>query len=222
MLIVLPVFLIELSVEDSIINLAKIYPILFYNLYFFIFLGLAFVEEFMKYLVVREKVLKNPEFDEPTDAMLYMIIAALGFAALENILALLPDENPLLLSEAIKISAFRFVGATLLHALASGIVGYYLAVAFFEAKKHLRLVVQGLTIATLLHALFNLLIMRIGENLALEAETGRLIVVNNQSLISSIIILVILLSGMAFFVSVGFRKVKKMASICKTPLKNVE
>jgi RsiW-degrading membrane proteinase PrsW (M82 family) len=42
--------------------------------------------EIFKYLVVRFKVIKNPAFDEPTDIMLYMIIAALGFAAVENIL----------------------------------------------------------------------------------------------------------------------------------------
>ena len=45
-----------------------------------IFLGVAFIEEFFKYLVVREKVLKDPELDEPIDLILYMIISALGFA----------------------------------------------------------------------------------------------------------------------------------------------
>jgi len=53
-----------------------------------VFIGVALVEEVLKYLVVRGKVVKSPELDEPLDLMLYMIIAALGFAALENILIL--------------------------------------------------------------------------------------------------------------------------------------
>jgi RsiW-degrading membrane proteinase PrsW (M82 family) len=40
---------------------------------------------------VRLKALRDPEFDEPIDAMLYMIIVALGFATIENILVR-PDE----------------------------------------------------------------------------------------------------------------------------------
>ena len=46
------------------------------------FIGVALVEEGLKYLIVNGEVLRNPEFDEPVDAMLYMIIAALGFAAM--------------------------------------------------------------------------------------------------------------------------------------------
>jgi len=47
--------------------------------------GVALVEEGIKFLVVKNKVISNSEFDEPIDVMLYMIITALGFAALENI-----------------------------------------------------------------------------------------------------------------------------------------
>jgi len=54
-----------------------------------IFVGVALIEEFMKYLVFKIKVSPSPEFDEPIDAMIYMIIIALGFAAFENFLILL-------------------------------------------------------------------------------------------------------------------------------------
>ena len=96
---------------------------------------LALVEEVLKYLVVREKVLNNPEFDEPTDVMLYMIIAALGFAAFENVLVLFPLGSTFLIKGALTLSALRFIGATFLHALCSGLVGYFLALSFFETKK---------------------------------------------------------------------------------------
>ena len=60
----------------------------FVSVLFTAFIVAGFVEEYFKYLVVRFKVLNSPEFDEPVDAMIYMIIAGLGFAALENILYL--------------------------------------------------------------------------------------------------------------------------------------
>ena len=44
------------------------------------------IEEYLKYAVVRWRVLKNPAFDEPLDTMIYLIISALGFAAVENLL----------------------------------------------------------------------------------------------------------------------------------------
>ncbi|MBI4094348.1 MAG: hypothetical protein HY436_00915, partial [Candidatus Liptonbacteria bacterium] len=54
-----------------------------------------------------------------------------------------------------------FIGATLLHALASAIVGYYWAVSIrdFGMRKPL---LTGLALATALHAAFNLLIIHFG------------------------------------------------------------
>ncbi|MCL5011121.1 MAG: PrsW family glutamic-type intramembrane protease, partial [Patescibacteria group bacterium] len=54
----------------------------------YIFVGVALIEELVKFLAVRLTVFRSVEFDEPLDLMLYMIIVALGFAALENILVL--------------------------------------------------------------------------------------------------------------------------------------
>ncbi len=161
-----------------------------------IFVGVALVEELLKYLVVREKALNNPEFDEPLDAMLYMIIAALGFAALENVLILLPIAPNFLVEEALIISGLRFVGATFLHALTSGLVGYFLAISFFETKKRLKLLATGLGIAVILHGLYNFSIIRLPDNIRL-------------------IIPAIILIALGFFVSQGFGKLKKMTSTCK-------
>ncbi len=179
-------------------------PFLFFLVYQFIIIAL--VEELSKYLIVNEKAINNPEFDEPVDVMLYMIIAALGFAALENILVLFLGQEPILLQEAIVISCFRFIGATFLHALCSATLGYFLALSFFEPKKRIKLIFKGVAIATLLHGLFNISIMVIEASLTQG---------NSILLISSVAFLIILLSGLAIFVSSGFRKLKTLASICK-------
>ncbi len=187
--------------------------ILFFVLYNL--LVIALIEELVKYLTVRQTVLNNPEFDEPSDIILYMIIAALGFAGLENILVLL-RENFFL--DTMIISVYRFIGATFLHALCSGTLGYFLALSLYETKKRKRLIITGLSIAAFLHTVFNLSIIKLGDNVLVQAGTNEVTIVNIQSLIFSIITLVVLLSGLAFFVSYGFKKVKKMRSVCKVSL----
>jgi protease PrsW len=163
------------------------------GIFIFFLLGVAFPEELMKYLVVRFKVLKSAAFDEPVDAMLYMIIASLGFAAAENILLLSPLRE---IIELFAASWLRFIGATFLHALCGGIVGYYLALSCLHSKRRFQLLVKGLAIAVFLHALFNfLIIITKGESLSFLAPT-------------------LLLVAMAVFVFNAFKKVKKMKSIC--------
>ena len=132
----------------------------FLLIYFLI--GIAFVEEFLKYLVVRVGALSNSALDEPLDVMLYMVIAALGFAALENILLLFGLVQIYPASDIFLVNSVRFVQAVFLHALTSGLFGYFLARAIFK-KKHVRLLtLLGLTLATLLHGFFNFYIFTVG------------------------------------------------------------
>jgi RsiW-degrading membrane proteinase PrsW (M82 family) len=60
----------------------------------------------------------------------------------------------------LETTILRFVGATLLHTLASGIVGYYWGKAIAKKADYSKLVFKGLLIATLLHAIFNYLIIK--------------------------------------------------------------
>ncbi len=193
LLIAIPTVFIEVGIFQEIEKLT-LAPALIVILNTFV--GVALVEEFLKYLVVREKVLKSPEFDEPLDAMLYMIIAALGFAALENILILLPLGPTFLAGRVLSISAFRFLGATFLHVLCSATVGYFLALSFFETKKRLRLLSLGLGISIFLHGLYNFSIMEMEGFL--------------KALIPAIILI-----GLAIFVSLGFKRLKKIKGVCK-------
>jgi len=172
-------------------------------------IAIALVEEVSKFLVVKKTAINDPEFDEPVDAMLYMIIIALGFAALENLLylfsALFSAEGLSMLNAAL-ISGFRFIGATFLHALASGTIGFFLALSIFKPDKKIMYLGIGITIATALHGLFNISIIGIGEGLQ-----------NNNTLLTSasIACLTALLSSLAIFVGFGFKKLKKISSICK-------
>jgi len=131
--------------------------------FLFIIFFNAFWEETLKYLVVRFTILKNKEFDEPVDAMEYMIIVALAFAAVENLLIGLKQGN---LVELGNVLFPRFLGATFIHALSSAIVGFFVARAVFHRKNRRRyslsvgFVLIGLLIASGLHGFFNFLIIK--------------------------------------------------------------
>jgi len=169
----------------------------------FLVIGFALIEEILKYLVVKFGVLKNPAFDEPVDAMIYLIIAALGFAAAENIYLLsqaYPGEMPIV--RVLEFITTRFLGATFLHALASAIVGYFLAVSLLVTTSIRKILVWGgLLGATALHSIFNYII-----------------ILNSQLTISNLernLYLLILLVVMAIVVSLMFKKINKHRSICK-------
>ncbi|MDP1628986.1 MAG: PrsW family intramembrane metalloprotease [bacterium] len=134
-----------------------------------IFIGVALVEEFFKYLAVRLAMKKNPVFDEPADAMIYMVVSALGFAAVENIMVMHAFAPFILVDPAQPLStlAIRFVGATFLHTLASGIIGFYYAMSLVKIN-HLKvrrrwLLLKGLFLAALLHGAFNYFIIILRE-----------------------------------------------------------
>jgi len=124
---------------------------------FALFLGIAFIEEYVKYLVVKFLVLRREDFDEPVDGMIYMITAALGFAAVENALFIFPLFNQSVLL-GLQITTNRFLGANLLHALSSAIVGFFLARAWFSPHRH-HYIALGVVTAAFLHAFFNYLIL---------------------------------------------------------------
>ena len=118
------------------------------------------IEEILKYSGALIVVLWNRAVDEPVDTIIYMISIALGFAALENALFIF---NPLSSGEytnALITGSFRFLGSTLLHTLASGTVGVFMALAFYKRNfLKIFLATLGLLVAIVIHALFNLFIM---------------------------------------------------------------
>ncbi len=129
-------------------------------------LCLALIEEVMKFGAAYFSVEKSPLLDSPIEKMLYMIVAAMGFATLENIGAI--TNVPYAAAGTALVGAFfataslRFVGATLLHSLTSGIVGYHWALGEARHKLAGNLAV-GFAIAAVLHAMFNYLILAYGN-----------------------------------------------------------
>ena len=120
----------------------------------------SFIEEVLKYLAAQETSLKTRFFDEPIDALVYLITAALGFAALENVLFLMKVVSVDGLVSGFITGNLRFVGATLLHVATSAIVGSSIAFSFYPPRRRLPNIIGSIGLATILHFSFNYFIIK--------------------------------------------------------------
>jgi len=157
------------------------------------FLVIGLIEEYIKYLPVKFLILRRRDFDEPVDAMIYMMTAALGFAALENILFIFPILRDNIFT-GLEVTANRFLGANLLHALSSGIVGFFLARAWFHPHRH-HFIALGVLLAAVLHAVFNSLILI------------------REGITQGTLYIILLLTTMAVMVFIDFERLKRKTSI---------
>ena len=90
------------------------------------FLVAALVEESVKLFFVKHYLFRRPEFDERVDGIVYAICVSLGFAFVENFLYGYKD---------VRILFLRGVTSVPLHAIATGVMGYYLGIAKIEGQR---------------------------------------------------------------------------------------
>lgn len=127
---------------------------------FFVIIGWSVIEEILKYIASYCSALRSRENDEPIDALIYLITVALGFAALENTLFLSGAIKTGGIFEGINIGVLRFVGASLLHVVTSGFVGFCIALAFYKSRVAKRIYRSlGILGAIILHSVFNFYIL---------------------------------------------------------------
>lgn len=151
----------------------------------------AFTEEIIKFLGAWFTGIRKKECDEPIDPMIYLITVALGFVAMENTLFLISSFSDGNFFAPILTGNLRFIGASLLHILASGVIGFFLAIGFYRKKIWKWILgIIGILSATLLHTLFNFFIM--------ESDGEKTFIV-----FCFVWILIVLLL-------IGFEKVKKL------------
>ncbi len=119
-------------------------------------LSYAIVEELFKFVFVYFVALRQKYNDEPIDSMIYLITGALGFSALENTLFLLNPGYVSSMYDLLLTGNLRFVGATLLHTVASASIGVAMAFAFHKTRRQkFAYFVVGFIVAVLLHFIFN-------------------------------------------------------------------
>ncbi len=106
-------------------------------------------EESGKFLVVRTSAYPSSHFDEPEDGLIYAAAAALGFAALENVVYLL--------SFGWQVILVRGLVSNLSHVLFASLWGYPLALAKLGIIKNKKVVWAGLVAAMVAHGAFDFL-----------------------------------------------------------------
>ncbi len=126
----------------------------------------AVIEEILKFTAAYFLVLSRAENDEPIDSIMYMIAVALGFSALENALFIYFDVGRAgNIFNIVSMGDMRFLGATLLHVIASSAIGLSLALTFYRPKSVQRIwVAVGVITAILLHVIFNISIIKFEES----------------------------------------------------------
>ena len=147
LLIGFPIVFLEKSSTFYFLSQFRTNEILFIVLKAFLIAG--FVEESLKFLVIKMKVYKHSAFDEPLDGIIYCITAALGLAAFENLAAIFTQGTTAVFS--------RFATTTLMHALTAGIMGYFIGLAKFKPHREKIFLVCGLFLAIVLHGLYNII-----------------------------------------------------------------
>ncbi len=113
------------------------------------------VEETAKFLVVRLHAFPRREFDEPYDGILYSVIAALGFATVENIYYVL--------THGAGTGIARALVAVPNHAFCGVLMGFFLGLAKFvpsDIKGDL-LAGLGLALAVLAHGVYDWIVFSV-------------------------------------------------------------
>jgi RsiW-degrading membrane proteinase PrsW (M82 family) len=127
-------------------------------------LAWAVIEELFKFGAAYLAALRFRVFDEPLDGVIYLVTAALGFSALENVFFLISPAAAGDTLRTIVTGDLRFLGASLLHVLASATIGISLALSFFSSVRARRLSAMiGVILAVALHTLFNFFILTSGS-----------------------------------------------------------
>ncbi|HOV63509.1 MAG TPA: PrsW family intramembrane metalloprotease [Spirochaetia bacterium] len=142
---VLPAALIEILISEF----APEQGTLIFRL-FEAFIVAGCVEEGIKLLTVRLSVWNKAAFDEITDGIVYTVTASLGFAFFENVFY--SSDSPAVL-------LVRGITAVPLHAIASGIMGYWIGVSRVTGEKK---VLKGYLTAVMIHGLYDLFLFEGG------------------------------------------------------------
>lgn len=123
----------------------------------------ATIEELFKFAAAYAAALRFRVFDEPLDGVIYLVTAALGFSALENVFFLLTPVGEGDLLRTIVTGDLRFIGASLLHTLSSATIGVALALSFYKSVSVRKwAALGGVILAVALHTLFNFFILQGG------------------------------------------------------------
>ena len=122
-----------------------------------VFIGVALVEEFSKWVMAYLIGYNSEEFDEVYDSIVYAVFVSLGFAFFENFLYVIGNQS-------ILVGIFRGVLAVPGHACYGLYMGYYLSLAKIYSKRgrpeiERRYLFLSILVPTILHGIYDFCIL---------------------------------------------------------------
>jgi RsiW-degrading membrane proteinase PrsW (M82 family) len=144
----IPAAIIEIAISAILGDASKAY-----GRFLDAFLVAGTTEEVLKLACVVLYLWKKPHFDEVMDGILYTAAASLGFAMLENVLYV---------GNNLVIGLLRAFTAVPMHALVSGLMGYFVGRAKLSERGTAGWIAAGLAVGIGLHGLYDWALMSEG------------------------------------------------------------
>lgn len=146
---------IAIILEDFLIDINK-YTGYSYLLYMS-FVVAALSEEGLKALVLIPNLLREKNFNEKLDGIIYSIFLSLGFATVENVIYILFEES----KTAFEVGIARAVISVPAHIMFAITMGYYISKYKFSNKniKKREYIFMSVLIPVLLHGIFDFIAM---------------------------------------------------------------
>lgn len=113
-------------------------------------------EELCKLLLLRWAIWRSPHFDEYFDGIVYACFVSLGFACFENISYVFQSAT---FGQAIATGSVRAVLSVPGHFLFGVMMGYYFALAKFDAGHQRKYMMLSFLVPMLMHGTFDSLLM---------------------------------------------------------------
>lgn len=101
----------------------------FITFFLYVFIGIAIVEEGLKFSVLYLYNLNKEDFNEPYDGIFYAVVVSLGFAAIENVMYVF--------SRGALVGVLRAFTAVPAHTIFGVFMGFFTGIYKFNRKKNL-------------------------------------------------------------------------------------
>lgn len=122
----------------------------------------AFIEEFSKIAIFFLFIFDNKHYDDIYDGVVYMMLIALSFAGLENIMYAFSENT---ISNSISLALMRDFTTVPLHVICGILIGYFVSLGSFSKDKNKKYINFGLAmlLPSFIHGTFNILMTLLGS-----------------------------------------------------------
>lgn len=122
----------------------------------------AFIEELSKIAIFFLFIFDNKHYDDIYDGIVYMMLIALSFAGLENIMYAFSENT---INDSISLALMRDFTTVPLHVICGIVIGYFMSLGSFSKDKNKKIInfSFAIIIPSLIHGCFNFLMNFLGN-----------------------------------------------------------